>query len=73
MGPSEEGTGMTRILHNRIKELHLRPDAPFPSEVRDGHDMVLQWRRACRLRLVPCDHRDADFDGDDTLADGEVE
>lgn len=64
---------MTRLLSDRIKDLHLRPDSPYPSEVRDAHELVLQWRRACRLRLVPCDHRDADSDGDDTLDDGEVE
>lgn len=61
---------MTRILHDRIQDLHLNATAPFPSEVRDGHDMVLQWRRACRLRLVSCDNRDADSDGDDSLDDG---
>jgi hypothetical protein len=64
---------MTRLLHDRIQDLHLNADAPFPSEMKDGHDMVLQWRRFSKLRLVPCDHRDAYSDGDDTVDDGEVE
>ena len=66
---------MSKLLSDRIKDLHLRPDAPYPSEVRDGHDMVLRWRRHSRkLRLVPPDNTyGSDSDGDDTLDDGVVE
>lgn len=61
---------MTRILHDRIQSLHLNEHAPFPSEVRDGHELVLHWRRRNRLRLLDCDNRHADCDGLDTLDDG---
>jgi hypothetical protein len=63
---------MTRILHDRIQSLHLNAFAPFPSEVRDGHELVLQWRKF-KLRLVPVDNRDADSDGADSVDDGDVE
>jgi hypothetical protein len=57
-----------------IRDLHLRPDSPYPSEVRDGHDLVLRRRRACRLRLVPPDNTDgSDSDGDDPVDDGIIE
>jgi hypothetical protein len=63
---------MTRLLSDRIKDLHLKPDSPYPSEVRDGHDMVLQWRRANRLRVVPDDRLDADIGSDSLVDDGEM-
>ena len=63
---------MTTLLAHRINTLHLRLDAPFPSEVRDGHELVLQWRKF-KLRLVPADNRDADTDGDSPVDDGDVE
>lgn len=62
---------MTRLLHDRIQDLHLNAAAPFPSEVRDGHDMVLHWRRTQRLSLVVADTADAS-DSDDYLDDGEM-
>ena len=46
---------MTRILHDRIQSLHLNADAPFPSEVRNAHDLILQWRRTQRLHSVRTD------------------
>ena len=53
----------TRLLSDRIKDLHLRPDSPYPSEVRDAHDLVLQWRRAQRLKVVPKEQeRDRDLE-----------
>ena len=61
------------LLAHRINTLLLNANAPFPSEVRDGHELVLQWRRFSKLRLVPDDSRNADCDGDDTLDDGVVE
>jgi hypothetical protein len=64
---------MTTLLAHRINTLLLNPQAPFPSEVRDGHELVLQWRRASRLRLVPVDNRNAYRDGADSLDDGDVE
>jgi hypothetical protein len=64
---------MTRILHDRIQSLHLNPESPFPSEIHDGHELVLQWRRRNRLRLLDNHHRDADSDADCLVDDGEVE
>lgn len=63
---------MSKLLSDRIKDLHLRPNAPYPSEVRDGHDMVLQLRRFSKLRLVADNSSHADSDGDNPLDDGEM-
>ena len=53
----------TRLLTDRIKDLHLKPDSPYPSEVRDAHDLVLQWRRTQRLKVVPKEQeRDRDLE-----------
>lgn len=53
----------TRLLSDRIKDLHLRPNAPYPSEVRYAHDLVLQWRRTQRLKVVPKEQeRDRDLE-----------
>lgn len=63
---------MSTLLSERIRTLRLRADAPYPSEVRDGHDMVLQWRKRQRMHLV--DFRDIvtdDFIPD--ADDGEIE
>ena len=46
---------MSKLLSDRIRELHLRPDAPYPSETRDAHDLILQWRRTQRLHSVRTD------------------
>ena len=62
---------MTKLLSDRIKDLHLRPNAPYPSEVRDAHDLVLQWRRSQRLHVVEDHSCDADHLGDSS-DDGEV-
>lgn len=59
---------MSKLLSERIKDLRLRSDAPYPSEVFDAHDLILQWRRSQRLHLV-ADHQGADLD----LEDGEIE
>ena len=62
---------MTKLLSDRIKDLHLRPDAPYPSEVRDAHELVLQWRRSQRMHLVEDHPCDADCAAD-FVDDGEV-
>lgn len=61
------------LISHRINTLLLNANAPFPSEVKDGHDMVLQWRRSSRLRLVPDNRSDADSDGGDSVDDGDLE
>ena len=50
---------MSKLLSDRIKDLHLRPNAPYPSEqlrdrqeAKDAHDMILQWRRSQRVHIV---------------------
>ena len=51
------------LLSHRINTLLLNANAPFPSEVRDGRELVRNWRMAQRLRLV--DNFDAvDHDSD---------
>ena len=55
----------TRLLSDRIKDLHLKPDAPYPSETRDAHDLVLQWRRSQRLKIVEPEREDEQDDPDD--------
>ena len=61
----------TRLLSDRIKDLHLKPDAPYPSETRDAHDLVLQWRRSQRMRIVKQDREDDQYDvpNDDGVLD----
>ena len=56
---------MTRLLSDRIKDLHLKPDAPYPSETKDGRDMVLQWRRTQRLKIVEPERDEEQDDPDD--------
>ena len=64
---------MTKLLSDRIKDLHLRPDAPYPSAVRDAHDLIRLWRHSQRLHSVPSGHNDRDYDsGDPVSDDGEV-
>ena len=54
---------MSKLLSDRIKDLHLRPNAPYPSEVQDAHEMILQWRRTQRLKVVPKEQeRDRDLE-----------
>ena len=55
----------TRLLSDRIKDLHLKPDAPYPSETRDAHDLVLQWRRSQRLKIVEPERDEEQDDPDD--------
>lgn len=55
------------LLSHRINQLLLNARAPFPSEVRDAHELVRKWRYEQRLKLVRpdgsiCD-RDTDFAG----------
>lgn len=59
------------ILSETIKRLHLRSDAPYPSEqlaekqeARDAHDKILQWRAEQRVHLVPKANSDDEFEGD---------
>lgn len=61
------------LLSHRVETLHLRVDAPFPSEAQSARDMIKEWRRECRLRLVPVLHRrDSDADvGDLVLGEDE--
>ena len=61
---------MTSLLSHRIKTLTLDADAPFPSEIRDGHAMVLQWRRKQYLHLVRRD-RSLDLDRADGVCFGD--
>ena len=60
---------MTRILHDRIQSLHLNADAPYPSEVRDARELILQWRRTQRLHSVRCDADLRDCDSIVAFAD----
>ena len=62
---------MTKLLSDRIKDLHLRPNAPYPSEelrdkeaAKDTHDMILKSRASQRVHIVPRPDNDDDFDGD---------
>lgn len=40
------------LLSEHIKTLHLRRDAPFPSEAKDAHEAVRNWRHEQRIKLV---------------------
>ena len=60
---------MSKLLSDRIKDLHLRPNAPYPSEqlrdkqeAKDAHDMILQWRRSQRVHIVTLDYDETDDD-----------
>ena len=63
---------MTKLLSDRIKDLHLRPNAPYPFEMlkeqeaaKDMHDMILKWRQSQDPYIVQRDaDNDDDFDGD---------
>lgn len=58
---------MTKLLSDRIKDLHLRPNAPYPSEAQSAHEMILEWRRTQRLHSItednPQDEPEDDDDG----------
>ena len=61
---------MTKLLSDRIKDLHLRPNAPYPSqelrdkeEAKDAHDMILKWRASQRVHIVTRNY-DEERDGD---------
>lgn len=63
---------MKTLLSPRINEtLMLNRNAPFPSEVRDGHDLVRKWRYEQRLKLVRSE-RDLDRGRADDLGDDSV-
>lgn len=47
---------MSKLLSDRIKGLHLRPDAPYPSEQLDAKELIRRHRYATRLHLVRLDH-----------------
>lgn len=60
---------MTKLLSDRIKDLHLRPNAPYPSEMLDAKEMIRQWRLEQNLHAIVEDNpqqpdNDDDFDGD---------
>ena len=61
---------MTKLLSDRIKDLHLRPNAPYPSqelrdkeEAKDAHDMILKWRASQLVHIVTRNY-DEERDGD---------
>ena len=61
---------MTKLLSDRIKDLHLRPNAPYPSQelrdkeaAKDAHDMILKWRASQRVHIVTRNY-DEERDGD---------
>lgn len=61
---------MTKLLSDRIKDLHLRPNAPYPSEMlkeqeaaKDAHDMIRKWRASQRVHIVTRNY-DEERDGD---------
>ncbi len=58
------------LLSHRINTLLLNANAPFPSEIRDSHQLVKEWRCEQRLRLVrpECDAYDRGSIGTRTLA-----
>jgi hypothetical protein len=61
------------ILSETIRNLHLRPDSPYPLQVdtivreaADTRQKILEWRREQRCKLVP--RADNDDDMEDELA-----
>jgi hypothetical protein len=40
------------LIKHHIKNLRLRPDASFPSQVSTARELILAWRREQRLKLV---------------------
>ena len=63
---------MTKLLSDRIKELHLRPNAPYPSQVTDARDFIRRFRESQRLQLVVDPVSDRDFDDNDDYTDPEA-
>lgn len=61
---------MSKLLSDRIKDLHLRPNAPYPSEelrnqeeAKDVRDMVKKWRKTQRVHIVTPNY-DEERDGE---------
>jgi hypothetical protein len=61
---------VSKLLSDRIRELHLRPNAPYPSEMlkekeaaKDAHDMIRKWRESQRVHIVTRNY-DEERDGD---------
>ena len=52
------------LLSHRINTLLLNANAPFPSEVKDAHSFVRDWRFSQRLKLVRSDDNLRDRDSD---------
>ena len=48
---------MTGLLKHRIQTLVLKEFAAFPSQTQDSKDMIKEWRREQRCRLVRSDLR----------------
>lgn len=44
---------MTTLLAHRINTLLLNPHASFPSERHDSAELIKEWRREQRCKLVP--------------------
>jgi len=64
---------MKTLLSHRINEtLMLNRNAPFPSEVRDGHDLVRKWRYEQRKLELVRSERDPDRGRTDDLGDDPV-
>ncbi len=43
---------MSDLLKFHIRNLHLREDAPFPSDVTDAREFIRKYRLTQRLRVV---------------------
>lgn len=43
---------MTKLLSERIRDLHLRPDAPYPSEIDNARVAIKLWRESHKLEPV---------------------
>ena len=55
------------LLSHRINTLLLNPEAPFPSQTRDSHELIKAWRNRQRLHVVDRPDRDLrDRDSADT-------
>ena len=62
------------LLSHRINSLLLNARAPFPSEVKDGHELVKHWRLEQRLRLVAgLDATDRDLHPASGVSDNDLE
>lgn len=49
---------MSGLLSHRINTLLLDANRAFPSQVRDSKEMLKEWRRGQRCRIVVVDRGD---------------